>query len=518
MPLPDNATAWPPAQLANITPALAEWDAWWVGDPAGLETVYRNRSGATKVRPSQQAGGVTGALARFWWGRPTGNLTAPGPRKLHLPVAADLCQASADLLFADGPQVTSTDKATQDRLQAYLDDGLITQAAQAAEIGAALGSSYLRVAWDPMLQPMPFLSPVDADAAWPTFRYGRLVAVTFWWVVRTDGQQVWRHLERHELDGGDGVILHGLYQGTATSLGRVVPLTDHPATAGLADEVDDQGAIHTHSPGLAVVHVPNQQPSRRWRNDPVGRYLGRSDLDGIEPFMDALDETWTSWMRDIDNGKGRIIAAESVLDDLGPGMGAAFDTERQVFTPIRALASRIDGSGLPIEAVQFAIRVDEHQRTATEQLAVILRTAGYSAQTFGEGAPDSSVTATEVQSRDQRSMLTRDRKLRAWQPALTTIVTKLLAVDAQVFGARVDPADVSVKFSEGVQDTPLQLAQTASSLRTAQAASTKTLVKIVHPDWDDTEVDAETAAILAEEAGQTLADPAGTYPAAPSQP
>ena len=40
MPLPTEDLAWPPVQLAEITPSLAEWDAWYVGTPDRLETVY----------------------------------------------------------------------------------------------------------------------------------------------------------------------------------------------------------------------------------------------------------------------------------------------------------------------------------------------------------------------------------------------------------------------------------------------------------------------------------------------
>ncbi|NKR53031.1 hypothetical protein GS481_02445 [Rhodococcus hoagii] len=59
---------------------------------------------------------------------------------------------------------------------------------------------------------------VDADRAIPEFRWGRLVAVTFWSeLTGGDGQEVWRHLERHE----PGYIVHAVYKGTATSLGRI---------------------------------------------------------------------------------------------------------------------------------------------------------------------------------------------------------------------------------------------------------------------------------------------------------
>lgn len=527
MPLPSPNTPWPPTQLAQITPKLIEWDAWWTGDPEKLSDVYgAQKYGNSYASPSEQArhpnqyrGGVAGAVARFWWGKPQTDLTITDTRRLHLPVAGDLCQASADLLFADPPKIASTDKTTQDRITEYLEDGFLTEVARAAEVGAALGSTYLRVVWDESVSPRPFPSAVDADAAWPEFRHGRLRAVTFWWVVRTDGDRIWRHLERHEIDPqtGNGVILHALYQGNRTNLGQVIPLTEHDATAGLAEQLDGDQVIDTLSPGLAVEHIPNQQPQRRWRNDPVGRNLGRSDLDGVEGLMDALDESWSSWMRDIRLGKGRILAAESVLDDNGPGNGASFDTDRAVFSPLRVLQAR-DQTGLPIQAVQFAIRVTEHQQTTQALLEQVLRTAGYSQQTFGEGAAAGAMTATEVDSRDQRSLLTRDRKLRAWQPAVLSVLRKMLAIDQAVMsGGALNPDTVTIAFAEAVQESPLTLAQTAMALKSAEAASTKTLVRTVHPDWDDTQIDAEVN-LIADQAPAPLADPFGARPTDGDQP
>src|SRR5699024_5898062 len=130
---------------------------------------------------------------------------------------------------------------------------------------------------------------------------------------------------------GVGVIEHALFRGGDTQLGRRVSLLEAASTQHLAQDGDGMGAIvSTHSPGLDVVYVPNQTPNRTWREHPLGANLGRSDLDGLEPLMDALDETWSSWMRDIRIGKGRIVAAQSALDDQGPGKGAVLDLDREV--------------------------------------------------------------------------------------------------------------------------------------------------------------------------------------------
>jgi A118 family predicted phage portal protein len=505
MPLPTGGGAWPPPALADLLPTLEQWSAWYAGGADALSKAYGSARQAQPVdRVAQYRGGVVGAAARFFWGRPNGDLTKPQTR-LHVPIAADLCQTSADLLFAEPPSITVNDTATQDRLAVLVDQGLHSAFAEGAEVGAALGGVYLRVTWDRDVAPAPFLTTVHADAALPEFRHGRLVAVTFWHVVRVDGQQVWRHLERHELDSqGIGVILHGLYQGSPNTLGRPVPLTEHSATENLARLVDADSSITTGTPGLDVEYIPNQRPQRTWRTHQLGRNFGRSDLDGIEPLMDALDETYSSWMRDLRLGKARILASESVLENLGPGRGAAFDTDQEVFSPLRVLTSR-EGSGLPIEKVQFEIRFEEHRATAQQLTEDILRSAGYSTQTFGESHDGQSATATEVHSRERRSYNTRDRKLRHWGPGAHRITTKLLLVDQFVFGSQLNTEGLSVDFAEGVQDSPEALARTVDMLRRAEAASTRTLVRMTHPDWEDEQITDEVAAILAE-SGRAVPD------------
>ncbi|HEY9409336.1 MAG TPA: phage portal protein [Pseudonocardia sp.] len=509
MPLPPNNTAWPPVQLAAISPSLATWSAWYTGDPDALHKAYSSDASAARERPSQRANGVVGRLSRWFWGQPTNDPSQPKQR-LHVPIAADLCQTSADLLFADPPTFTHPNTAAQERLEAYADDGLLTSLAEASEVAAAMTGVYLRVTWDKDARPDgPFLTRVDADAAEPTFRWGQLVGVTFWRVVAENDSTVWRHLERHELESGVGVIRHGLYEGTPTNLGRMVPLTEQAATAHLADLVDVESTISTDSPGLAVVYVPNQRPQRKWRSHPVGAHLGRSDLDGVESFMDALDETYTSWMRDIRLAKSRVFIARYLIENNGPGQGGMWDADREVYTALDAIPNH-DAAELPIKPQQFAIRVDEHRDTANELVEVILRSAGYSTQTFGEGVEGGAPTATEIRARERRSYLTRDRKIRLVKPELRRILAKLLAVDAAIFHhGNVPTEPVGVEFPDGVQEDPQTAANTAELLRRADAASTETLVALVHPDWDDTQIGAEAAKIHAERA---VPDPAGFRP------
>jgi len=508
MPLPTTDTAWPPKHLEQITPTLTAWSAWWTGNPDQLTAVYRT-GGPTRgpvTRPSQLRGGVVGAAARFWWGRPQNS----GQRQdfTHVPLAADIARTSADLLFSEPPTIHVEDTTTQGYLDDTLADPLFATLTGGAEAAAALGGVYLRVTWDPAVADHAFVTVVPADEAVPEFTWGRLRAVTFWHVVDRDGSTVWRHLERHELlPTGIGVIQHGLYQGSPDRLGRPVPLTDKAATAPLADAVAADGYVAAgRTPGLSVVYIPNTDPAtaKAWRGVAPAGGLGAADIDGIESLLDDLDEIHAAWMRDIRLAKARLVVARYMLDDNGPGAGASMDLDREVFAPLK-LAAAEEGDA-PITPVQFAIRFEEHRASAQEWSDRIVQSAGYSVQTFGEQGETSQTTATEVMARESRSLKTRGRKLRLWRPALQELVGKLLSVNADVFHQRHEGTGLTVSFPDGIWETPLQAAQTAAALRAAEAASTRTLVALVHPDWDAVRVDAEAVAILRER-GVPVGDP-----------
>jgi SPP1 Gp6-like portal protein len=483
---------------------MREWDAWYVGKPEQLAALYSNGP-VVHTRPTQYRGGLVGAVSRFFWGRPTSPRGQQRTR-LHVPLASDIATASADLLFAEPPRITVENTSVQTRLDQIVNTPAVHSALlEAAEVAAALGGVYLRVVWDGDVARHAMLDAVDADAAVPEWRWRELAAVTFWQTVEhSDGARVLRHLERHE----SGRILHSLHLGTDDELGRPIPLTEHPATEWAASVVDADGAIETGTRRLTAGYVPNIRPSREWRSIPALKPLGRSDFDGVEPLLDALDETYSSWMRDVRLAKARLLVPAGYLQPLGPGQGATFDDDQEIFTELNMLTGRGDGSP-PITPSQFAIRVREHRETVEQITHDVLRAAGYSPSSFGELNGATGVTATEVTDRRELSEITRDKKSRYWQAALGPLVGALLDVDRHVFGGTAMGLDENpvVDFGDQAQPDPGELARTAHTLLTAEAASTDVRVRMVHPDWDDDQVEAEVALIFAE-TGRTVPDPA----------
>ena len=413
--------------------------------------------------------------------------------KLHVPLASEIAQVSADLLFGQPPSITSKDEVVQARLDDLISDEAGSQLHEAAETCAALGHVYLRVGWDRDVDPDgPLISVVDADAAYPTYKYGRLQDVVFWREWRENGT-VLRHFELHEV----GVVWHAAYLGDDRNIGRQVPLDAHPETSDLAesgmvaDDRRDGSGIETGIPMLDVVGIKNAR-SRNWRHLPAARDLGRADISGVEGDLDALDDCFSSWMRDIRHGRSRIHIPGYMLDDKGPGQGASFNMDREMYV---ALNISDEEKVQPI-STQFAIRWEEHSETARALVERIVSGAGYSQQTFGMDPNTAAQTATDSWARQIRTQNLRNGKLRHWNRGLLDLTQILLLVDAAQFGGKADPeAEISIQFADTVSESQIVRAQTAQAVRAAEAASTRTLVEIVHNDWDGEQIDEEVMRI-----------------------
>jgi hypothetical protein len=494
------------------------WRAWYAGDTGHLASVYGGTAAYTRhglARAFFDVDRRRGAGVdepRMFWGQDP----APGQQsaKLHIPIAGDIAEMSANLLWAEVPQVTvdgdSTDRAasTQAQIGRYLDDRGHAKLREAAELAAGLSNVFVRVVWDRTLRPRPWLDVLAPDAVVPEWRWGTLSAATVWRELEplADTTQVWRLLERHE----PGTIEYGVYRGTVTDLGMRMELRDHPDSEGLTARVDDQGRQATQVNRLLVSHMPNVLPNRLWDGIPDAAPLGRSDYAGIEPMMDALDESWTSWMRDLRLGKARVLVPQSMLDTDGPGMGASFDLDKELIVSLSGLIGA-DTMKDSITEVQFAIRVEEHERTTKALRLQILSSAGYSAQGFGE-AGTVAVTATEVAARKEESLTTRGLKILYQRPTLLELLTTMMWVDVVHCGATgVDPAaELTASWPQAVQPDQESTARTLSLLDAAGAISTFMKVKLREPSWDNAEVMAEVQRIREDQAASPAGDPFNT--------
>lgn len=518
MPLPVKPDLqWPPATPERAD--LTEWSAWYSGDPAQLAGITDPFTG---VAAAAQAGFATQTSQRFWPKQSRRTTDSSDPAGVHVPLAGEIAQVSSDLLFGDFPSlvipfddsddVDNDDKArtgltrqeataAQARLEDLLiDSNFASKMREAAEACAALGGVYIRNSWDTSVRDHPFPTIVHADQAIPDWRYDQLYAVTFWRELPGGpDNQVWRHLERHE----PGVILHGLYAGTPNTVGVRTDLSKHTSTAGLPEEV----SLPTGYPyPLTVEYVPNVKPHRKFRGLPVGR----ADISGTELLCESLDICYSSWMRDIENGKGRIIAPTEALEPsetgpngvgVGRGSGMRFNLDRNVYDGLNLDPT---GEGQGITIAQFAIREQAHQVTALAIVERIVSAAGYAPQTFGIGIDGSANSGTALRIREKRTYTTLNRKQGYWEGPVRRLATGLLALDALVFGRPTPVAVPTLAWHDPQSDDPVELAQTLVMLATAKAASVETRVRKAQQHLDEDQVKAEVQAIYDDETRGTI--------------
>ncbi|QYC54343.1 portal protein [Microbacterium phage Pickles13] len=521
MGLPENKAAWPPASETGRYGRMAVNSVWYGGDPTALADLYQDGSAGEKYRSGIRY--FVERIASWFWA--SSDPSAPDD-KVHLPVAQDIATMSSEVLFGeevrfevqpdptwepnDDGEYTDEQQRLIEQTQKRLDellDGMDFQSTllAAAETAAPLGSVGLRMAWDKRLgMDQPVISRVDADHTVAEYEFGMLKAVTFWEIVsRENGSETLvYHLERHE----PGRVLHGLYRGTRGNLGMAIPLTEHSSTAPYAELVDEEGAIATGVPGLLAESIPNMLP------DPLdrGSEAGRSDFTpGVLSLFDSIDRTVTSLMRDIADGRSRLLIADYMMQGRGIGKGVEFAEDQHLF--VRLKREPGETGDAPIDQVQFKIRVEEHLATIDFLTRKAIESCGYNVDS-DTGEAGEPMTATEYSGRAKKTARTRDKKLRYWR-RIERMLRTLLEVDAAIFMSGVTPLPVKMIVPDMMQPTTLELANTAKVLREAKAASTRVIVEMMGLVGAD-RIDEEIAEIEGAEADPTTVG----LPGAPDQP
>ncbi|WP_449281243.1 phage portal protein [Leucobacter sp.] len=519
--MPAANTPWPPKAWADAYAQYAENDAWLTGDTKTLQQIYRADQGqATHTRGGQPyKGGLVGAASRFMWGRPV----PPNDHRtrVHLPLPADLATLASDLQYSDPPVTAFADgqEKTPEVAQTRLDDILNGDQHHAmlnsmGEIKSALGATVIIPRWDTDLEDRVWLDYAAADTVIPTFRHGRLVEVTLWseWV---EGHVYWRHLEHHSL----GSIEHALFRGSPTSLGRQQSLESRPETASYAalaktttggrpSAASFDGLtlrIETQIDRLTAGYLPNA-PALAWRKEAALKDAGRSDFNQLPPLFDNADETWSSWMRDLKLGAGKIIVPEAYLRTNGPGAGASFDLFQEMFVGLKLAG---DSEKAELTPQQFAIRVQEHSDTLDKVMLQILHKAGFSPSAWGLGDKSGNqATATEIQQRERRTETSRSKKNLYDRMVLSRMGSVALEIDGILFpGKGGGRYDLNVVFPDISRTDPKVEAETIGLLKVADAISTETAVRRANPDWEDDAITEEVARIQKVKDSQQPPDP-----------
>lgn len=473
--------AWPP--MGPIEWKMAEHSAWYSGNADMIANYYTLYADANVLNLPHSVHDES------FWGR---NLKQQGEIKVHVPIAGDLAETSANFLFAKSPTIKIAEAHNEKTKAAYkdtqtgtdvmlLESGFFRKIIEGAEAAAGIGGVYIKVAWDEELCPYPIPVVVQTDRAIPEFKFGILTAVTFWSVVEiaSNGNKVYRLLERYER----GYIRSELWVGSADKLGFNVDLANHEATKSIEPVVETVDA-------LLAFYIPNKLPNRLDRTS----CMGRSDYSGIEGLMDALDETYSSWVKDIAIGQGKIHVPESYLHNKH-GNGPRFNLDKTVYVELD-IDPTIDGKS--ITATQFDIRANEFEKTALNLMDRIISSAGYSPQSLGLNIEGRAESGTALNIRERKSFATKGKKENYWQAALKKLIHGMILVyNAELGGKLEDDVTVNISFNDGSTSIS-ELATSLKMITDAQAASADTKVRLLHPDWEEDQVTKEVQRIIDE--------------------
>lgn len=504
MAMPEQDTDWPPTAFAAAIRQVKH-DADWLANTATDHPATTNPRPVTSAY--QYNGGIMGAGARALLGRPT---AGPGvtARPRTLPIAGSLCGVSADIMAGEPPAVTlhpddaENEKAAQALDELTSSDMFAAELHQAMKRCAGLGWTYPRIVWNENIQQHPWIEWVDADRAFAEYEHGRLKSVLFWdeYPDPKDKRVFYRLLQEHT----PGRITYALYRGTRASVGKVVPLNEIPQTAHLAELVDTESGIDTYSECLTAGHIINGEEAMEWRDDPQLRYYGASDIRKGGGLWEDINTTWSNLKHEEEAGRGRLLVSEDLLTSGKPGMGQYFDWARDVY-PLSPSGDP-DSSGT-IKPVQFELRFDKYLLLLAQQLMQAAQAVGLSALTVGAEKANANMTATEIRALSERTIATAKAKGRYLRAGLSEVITAYLSLDAELNGYEPPTRLVNVALPEVVQETELDRTQAAQNLRSADAASTRYLVRRLHPEWTQPEVDDEVAEILAERKAGMPSDP-----------
>lgn len=487
MPFPTSGSAFPPDEYRPYYNKMIEWAAWYSGDPERLLRLYSS----LLYFPDTDRG-------RFW-----ARVEAEERSScVHLPIAGDIASTSANLLFSEIPDLVyeETSRAGERITDFVKENGFFNVLVEGAEMAAALGGVFLKIDIEPGLIQLPIVSIVGPLQAIPYFWRNRLWEVLFFRTVKESPmkESCWRLFELRRREGDRLVIEYKLYKGSKDRVGREVDMDSIDETEGLGLEDTAYDGVE----GLGCVYIPNMRPNRLF----LGTPLGMGDYAGIISLMDSLDFAWTSWMRDVELGLAQLLIDEELLerpdgDILTQESAAHFDKFQKAFVKLNLAPWRVAGEHVkPIEQVQFDIRVEAHARTCEALLYQIVSQAGYSPHTFGlveSGSAGYTESGTALRIRERKSMLTREMKSRYWQPELRALLRQMQQMDIKSGLSpeyEVEEADVIVQDS--IITDEREQSETLRNLDQAKAISTYTKVRMLHPEWEEEQIEEEVQRIL----------------------
>ena len=393
-----------------------------------------------------------------------------------VPWPRELCRFSAALLFSSTPRLTSaTDQALLGRIEQVNDIGAF--AVRGGVAVAREGRVGIRVIIDPAIdKKVPLLAIVPEDNILWDIRHGSFYAGGTVIITRKPNPSdkvTYRLFEEHTA----GLVRRFLYKGSDGDLGHLVPLSEVPDFAALPPEQ------------LTGLDKPTLIP---WENIPGAE----SDLFGLGGIFDALNEAESLLLGRARKSQPQTFVDRSMLDETGK-----LDLEGYKIVGGSRMRPPIGTNGMDlIKTVDPKVELVQHIQYNNHLTQLLVTSAGYAPLTWGiEGHTASiqrAVSGYAMKLSQLRTLLNRSQKEHmALEGMGWAVATALAMFDGSREVAERLP---SIQLGDGLPDDALDGAQQVQFLRQGVAASTDTLVKIVHPTWSQLEVDEEVARIESE--------------------
>lgn len=441
------------------------------------------------------------------------------------PLPATIATAFADLLFGEDPTITSAQSAQAEQKaapvgqegadtdanegpdedsvpdddvgdednntdQGWLDDlieanDLPSELRRAEEICSSEGEVWWRIYVDEAQMPHPILEWNSRSNVRPYYRGRKLICAAFVSDIHREevpGREV--ILYKFVQLQTEGYVRNLLFRGTPMMLGTAVPLTERPETSQLEEEWE-------HGLGMLAGRIPNKLGR--------DRRFGISDFRGVKELILSLNEATTVGhenMRLV--AKRRVVVPATSLQEDG-----RFDASEDVLIS-DPLDQSLDGkNGSNFQVLEYSFDAEALIAYKSDLAGIILTRVGIAEQFVNANSRSATsqgmaTSGTALRLRLIPTTLAAQGKARFWNDALPKILMLMQLVDALPpqkggFGRSwaMPGKPPTVELSQPLpQDETEQITQHATAVA-AEIESRKTAIEDLHPDWTQSQVEAE---------------------------
>lgn len=233
--------------------------------------------------------------------------------------------------------------------------------------------------------------------------------------------------------------------------------------------------------------------------------LGESDLSHSINFLFAVDYVFTIYMREGEKTKTKVAATERMfMKEKGKrGDKWSVNADEDYFMILKG--SLDPGMTLKdtLQFIQGEFRDQSYRETMEYFAQKAVTKSGYNPNTFNLGNRD--VKATEIYSLRDATMRKIDKKKQIIQNEYEALMWDFLYL---LTDRKLDSnSRIIVEFPDPMSTNLSELSSTLNNMTSAQAMSVEEKVKMIHPKWDDKQVQEEVNRIYKENDIGEVPDP-----------